>query len=329
MSSKAPLISVLIATRNEAKHLAETLESLCAQDLGPEELEVLILDGGSTDQTLEIARRFEQQLPGLRILNNPGVLSAAGWNLGLREAGAPAVAILSGHVKLQADHLRLMLDALRPEIAGVGGRAMPVGDGPLSRLIALAFSSVLGNGGATFMAGSVARSVETIAFGAYWRRNLLEIGGFDEQIVRGQDWDLNLRLRQRGHTLWYVPGVEARYTTRSDFRSLWRRQYLAGLWKPYIHRKSAAPFLLRHWLPSLFVMGTVLTSIAALFSGPARWLFLLGAFLHIGAACVQGRRLGVVWRELPAFWWALWLIHTAYGAGMIKGFVSAPAKAAP
>jgi succinoglycan biosynthesis protein ExoA len=322
-------ISVLIAVRNEERHLGRTLEAICSQDMPASDVEVLVLDGASTDRTKEVAERFSGKLPGLRVLDNPGRLSAAGWNLGLKEARATVVSILSGHVVLERHHLRAMLEALNADRAGVGAKAIPVGDDPRSMLIALAFSSVLGNGGASFMADKAEGAVETIAFGVYWRHLLLEAGGFDENIVRGQDWDLNLRLRQRGLTLWYLPQLKVSYFTRSDFPALWRRQYLAGLWKRYIHEKSSAPFLPRHWLPSLFVLGMVITAVAAMRWESARWVFALGALLHCSASIWQGRKLGLNWAQLPWFWWALWLIHTAYGTGMIAGFLSKQAAPPP
>lgn len=319
ISAVQPIISILIAVRNESQHLSNTLNSLVDQDIPLPLIEVLILDGGSTDNTLEIAFSYADKIPGLRVLNNPGILSAAGWNLGLREARAPVVSILSGHVFLDRTHFRILLGALTIDRAGVGGKAVPIGYNKISQLIALAFSSTLGNGGASFMASDAPKAVETIAFGCYWREIVLKVGGFDEQIVRGQDWDLNLRLRLASHILWYVPEVQVRYSTRSDFRSLWRRQYGAGFWKPYIHLKNAAPFMSRHWLPSLFVLGTLFTTFGAFYSHTMRWALALGAFLYIGAAFVQGRKLGVRWKDLPAFFWSLWLIHTGYGTGMIIG----------
>jgi succinoglycan biosynthesis protein ExoA len=317
----APRVSLLIAVRNEGKHLSRTLESVCAQTCPPEWLEVLVLDGGSSDDTVAIAESFASRLPHLRVINNPGVLSAAGWNVGLREAGAPLVSILSGHTQLPADYFSFVLSEMTPDRAGVGVRAVPNGDDERSALIATAFSSLLGNGGASFMNADRSGPVESIAFGCYWRHIVQLAGGFDERIVRGQDWDLNLRLRARGFELWYFPQREVRYFTRSTYKALWRRQFLAGKWKRYIHLKSGAPFLLRHKLPAIFVFGLGAAILTSVIWWPVWWIVAFIVLAHQSASLLQLRKLRLPWRQALAFWWSVWLIHAGYGTGMIAGFV--------
>lgn len=326
-SSAAPKVSILIAVRNEGRHLARTLESICAQSCPAEWFEVLVLDGGSTDDTVAVAHGFSDRLGALRVLDNPRTLSAAGWNLGLQHAVAPVVSILSGHVRLPSNFYAELLDELTPGRAGVGGKAVPVGDDTRSILIARAFSCLLGNGGAAFMVGDSSRSVETIAFGCYWREALLKIGGFDENIVRGQDWDLNLRLRASGQTLWYLKHLEVQYFTRSTYKTLWKRQFLAGRWKRYIHGKSRKPFLARHWVPAAFVLVLTATTLVSLLWPPALLFLFTGLLAHIGCTAIQMRALRMPWDCLPHFWWAVWLIHVGYGTGMMVSLLSShPAR---
>lgn len=323
--SHHPRISILIAVRNEGQHLASTLESICEQSCPRHWLEVLILDGGSTDDTVETALSYKDRLTSLRILNNPGVLSAAGWNLGIAHARAPVVSLLSGHVSLPSNYYLEALNELAPEYAGIGGMAIPAGHGARSTLIAKAFSCLLGNGGATFMSSNAGGPVDTIAFGCYWKDALLSIGGFDEQIVRGQDWDLNLRLRSKGLVLWYLPALKVKYFTRTTYSALWKRQFLAGRWKRYIHSKSGKPFLLRHLLPAAFVAAFGILALSAIFwPVPAFSLLSILLISHIGIAIWQARSLKVSWRQTLSFWWAIWLIHVGYGAGMITGFAMRP-----
>lgn len=321
MSAGSPRISLLVAVRNESRHVASTLETLVAQDCPPDWLEVLVLDGESSDDTVAIARGFLDRLPGLRVIPNPRILSAAAWNIGLADAKAPVISILSGHVALPGDYVRVMLSQLTSDMAGVGGRAVPVGVDDRSQLIAQVFTSRMGNGGASFMQTGEPRAVESIAFGCYWRERLLAVGGFDERIVRGQDWDLNLRLRAAGQVLWCIPRIEVRYSTRSDFIALWRRQYLAGLWKPYIHRKNRKPFLWRHWIPGLFVAGLAGSMAMGLLWPGLWWLVVAVLGLHMAGAFWQQRLLGIPLRDAAAFWWAMWMVHVGYGVGFWAGFL--------
>jgi succinoglycan biosynthesis protein ExoA len=321
MNSNAPKITMLLAVFNEARHIEQTLKSLVCQSLPSEQIEVLIIDGGSTDQTRSIAHSFVDRLPLLRVVSNPKRLSAAGWNLGLANATAPFVCILSGHVLVPSNFAQAMLGQLNKQVIGVGGRAIPIGDDGRSKIIATAYKSRLGNGGASFMEVGVPRAVESVAFGCYWRDKLIAAGGFDESIVRGQDWDLNLRLTRSGYTLWCDPAIELRYSTRSDFRSLWRRQFLAGYWKPYIHRKNTAPFLWRHWVPAVFVAGFVGLAMGSLLSQRALFAFLFTMALHIGISIWVSRRTELIFFDRIQFWWAIWIIQFAYGLGFLGGLV--------
>lgn len=310
---------MLLAVRNEAKALANTLDSLVNQDLPSDQIEVLVIDGESTDKTVSIALGFKDRLPYLRVISNPRLLAAAGWNLGLLEATAPVVCILSGHAKLPEDFFQRILPQLTPQRAGVGGVAIPVGTDARSSIIAAAFSSRLGNGGASFMQASKPGPVETIAFGCYWRDELLELGGFDEAIVRGQDWDLNLRLRLLGKTLWLDPSLRIEYTTRNDYVALWHRQFRAGYWKPFIHWKNAAPFLWRHWIPGFFVASIISMVLLGAMWKPA-WIACVSLIgLHILASTWVAGRLNLKLFEKIQFWWAIWIIHFAYGLGFWGG----------
>lgn len=319
-----PKITILIAVRNESAHIAETLECLCRQDCPPDWLEVMVLDGCSTDNTKSIANQFKGRLPALKIVDNPKILSASAWNLGISLARGEIISILSGHVELPTNFYSTLLPILTPDIAGVGGQAVPVGRDKKSKTIASAFSSILGNGGASFMSDRAEGSVESIAFGCYWRKTLQEIGGFDENIVRGQDWDLNLRIRSLGKQLHYTSKITVNYHTRSNFVALWRRQYLAGLWKRYIHQKSSKPFLIRHRVPGVF-SGVLLSSILASFAWPPLVFLALGIFtLHLAATVWQFSRTSLPASEFLSFWWALLIIHIGYGAGIILGSIRSP-----
>ena len=235
------------------------------------------------------------------------------------------VVLLSGHASLPSNYCLEVLKNLVPEYAGVGGKAIPVGHDARSTLIAKAFSSLLGNGGASFMSSNTGGPAETIAFGCYWKNALQSVGGFDEKIVRGQDWDLNLRLRSKGLVLWYTPNLEVKYFTRTTYSALWKRQFLAGRWKRYIHSKSGKPFLPRHLLPAAFVTAFGVLMLSA-FVWPVPGFSLLSLLLisHIGTAIWQARSLKIVWGQALSFWWAIWLIHVGYGAGMITGFAMRP-----
>lgn len=320
-----PFISVLVCVRNEELFLSDTLTKLRQQSLNAENFEVLIIDGLSSDRTFSIASSFAKLNPSFKVLANPKILSAAGWNLGIRNANGEVILILSGHAFISSDYLKFIFDFFsRNRVSGFGVSATPVGRDPVSSVIASAFTTKLGNGGASFMNLGAERSVESISFGAYWKRDLLEIGGFDENIARGQDWDLNLRLRKANKILWFDPSMRIEYSTRSNFKSLWRRQYLAGLWKYFIHKKNKSKFLLRHLIPAMFAAYIPLV-FGLSFIDPTFAILLIGTFItHLCLSYFEFSKKSLPVKQFPFFWWALLIIQIAYGAGFIVGLIRPP-----
>jgi glycosyltransferase involved in cell wall biosynthesis len=106
MSREAPSVSVVIPTLNSAKYLEECLGSVRSQAYAGR-VEVVIVDAGSTDDTLDIAHRFGAE----RILENPLKTGEAGKAVGLRAAAGDLLLSLdSDNVVVGSDWLRRMVE---------------------------------------------------------------------------------------------------------------------------------------------------------------------------------------------------------------------------
>jgi succinoglycan biosynthesis protein ExoA len=77
------MVSVLVPVRNEERYIGVCLESILAQDYPPEKLEILVMDGNSTDGTVSIVRNFAKTTGQVRCINNPGQLASAALNIGI------------------------------------------------------------------------------------------------------------------------------------------------------------------------------------------------------------------------------------------------------
>lgn len=319
MNNKLPLISVLIAVKNESKFIEETLQALKDQDYPKELLEVIVIDGVSSDDTIKKAEEFKEDFINFKILKNPLELSASSWNMGIKEAGGEIISILSGHVLLERSYYSKVVKNITPNVAGVGGRAEPIGYNKTSELVSIAYRSKLGSGGATYIAGRKAEIVETISYGSYWKKDLLAVGGFDESVVRGQDWDLNLRLRKQGLSLMFYPNIKTRYYVRDSFTSLWKRQFLAGYWKWFINRKSARHVLFRHLVPGCFVLSLILLLVFAFISKLSLGLFLGLITFYLLAVLIESFSNKVKLADMLNMLIIFFIIHFAYGLGIILG----------
>lgn len=313
------MISVLMAVRNESNYIHKTLDYLLAQNYPKELLEIIVIDGNSSDNTIQIAETYREKFTHFKIIKNAKILSASGWNLGISVAKGNVISILSGHVSLPSNYYSNISKYLTPDIAGVGARAIPFGFNKRSNQISKAFQSQLGSGGATYIRGKKNRFAETISFGCYWKKDLQKIGGFDENIVRGQDWDLNMRLRREGRKLFFINDVTAKYFVRDKLSALWKRQFLAGFWKFYINRKSKHHFLLRHLIPAIFSL--IFTILFVLCFINITFLFVFLAFLTVYLLVIacENIKSKIAIIDYPMMAVIYFILHYAYGLGLLLG----------
>ncbi len=206
----------------------------------------------------------------------------------------------------------------------VGGQWHTIGTSSIGQAIAIAQSSPFGIGNVAYRVRRPTPGfVDTVPFGAYRREVFERIGGFDERLVRHQDYEFNVRLRQAGGKIYYTPAIQARYYSRSTFRKL-ARQYLEyGIWKAFVTLENPAALAWRHLAPIGLVGGLAGGILLSIFWMPARLLLAAGCALY-AAACLAmaAREAGRAGRRcLPLLPAAFALIHLSWGAGFWWGLI--------
>lgn len=314
-----PFLSVLLAVKNEGQYIENTLSMLFNQNYPSDKFEVIVADGCSDDDTVEIVKKFSQIHENCILLNNDKILSASGWNLGLKYSRGEVVSFLSGHVDFEKNYYTKLVKRLTKDICGVGGPSVTKGKSRKGIIISLAYLSPFGSGGASFLSDSEEGEVESIVFGCYWKKDIQKAGGFDEKCERGQDWDLNVRLRSMGFRLYKVNDVRTEPYVRDTFKSLWRRHYFAGLWKTYINRKYKNAFLLRHLIPPIFALGLTLSIILGVFWN---WIILIPTVILIMYMIISIQmtvKYGMKVFDVFLFMVVFFIIHYSYGIGFLLG----------
>ena len=178
--SDRPCASVVIPCLNEAAHIEACLDSLAIQNGVESGFEVLVVDGGSKDGTLEILKRRALADSGLRVLDNPDRITPVAMNMGIKEALADVVIILGAHAEVAPDFVRRNLEVLRahPESGCVGGVVEQVHGDELSRRIGLALSSPFGVGDARFQHGRGCRTCGYCGFRSLQKGSTRRTGRF-------------------------------------------------------------------------------------------------------------------------------------------------------
>ena len=245
-----PPVSVIIPVRHAEATLPAALESVLGQDYGGD-IEVIVADGSETSAIRDLVRR---RFPQVRVVRNPEREIPTGLNHALRAARHPIVARCDAHAMLPPGYVaRAVGTLLRTGAANVGGRQNPVGATRFERAVALATTTPLGAGDARYRLGGAEGPVETVYLGVFRRDALDAVGGFDETLLRNEDYELNWRLRERGETVWFDPALVADYRPRGSLRALARQYFDYGRWKRVVlirHPRSlrlrqlAAPLLL-------------------------------------------------------------------------------------
>lgn len=317
-----PFVSVLVVVRNEERYVERCLYSLAAQDYPRSRFEVLVIDGQSTDSTKQIVSRFAaESTVDLRLLQNARFRTAPGLNVGLREARGEVIVRVDGHAWAAPDFLSRSVEALFETRADcVGGVIESEGDTYVGRAAAAVMSSRFGVGGAAFRVGGEGRA-DTVAFGAYRRDVFARIGGFAEDIDKGEDDELNYRLLDAGGTIMLVPGIRAGYTVRGDLGGLWRQYRGYGRAKPEVLRRHPAQARMRQLAPAAFVGAIGVTSMMAIFGrrGPLAGLAAVYTLAATIASLALVPRHG--WRQLPLLPVVFACLHVAYGTGFLSGLL--------
>ena len=319
-------VSVVIPIRNEIEFIDLSVGALQQQDYGGP-LEIVCVDGESDDGTRERLAEIAAADPRVRVVDNPGRTAASAMNIGARAASHEVIVRVDAHAIADPDYVRHTIEVMHRTGADcVGGRWTLVGDGTLGRAIAAALSSRFGAGPATWRQGQRETETDTVPYGAWRKEHLLAIGGFDEALLRNQDYELAHRVRKHGGRVVYSPAIHSRYHARGDLRSLWRQYFQYGQWKARVIRKHPGSLKLRHLAAPALVLGLIVGLVLMTTVGaPFGLLFAAGAdadgALAVVAATAQARRDG--WDLFILLPPLFLLIHCAWGIGFWFGVPAA------
>lgn len=307
-------VSIILPTLNERSFIRDCLDSLLMQE-GGLILEILVIDGGSTDGTRELVSR---EPPPVRLVDNPRVTAAAAMNIGIAEAKGDIVIRADAHATYEADYVKRCVEVLEESGAdNVGGRMRPVGTTVFGHAVAAVTSSPFGVGPGKFHYSEERGQVDTVWLGC-WRRETLErLGGYDEVNLQwaAEDHELNLRLKREGGTILLDPSIKAWYFPRDTHRALRRQYFNYGMGK-------ASTLARHHSLPSwrpLAPGAMVAAAVVALVFGRGRQRVAI-PILHAGSCALLAHRLARRPEvRASAALQVLVICHWSYGLGLWAG----------
>lgn len=255
-----PAVSVIMPVLNEERHLREAVRHILEQDYDGE-LEVVIALGPSTDGTDAVAAELVRETadsPRCRVhtVPNPTGRTPAGLNAAIKASRHPVVVRVDGHGMLSPGYLAAAVRLLDETGAqNVGGIMHAEGETSWEQAVAAAMTARIGVGNAAFHTGGEAGPADTVYLGVFRREALERQGGYNEEFVRAQDWELNFRIRSAGGAVWFSPELRVSYRPRPNLRALARQYKDYGRWRRVVARYHKGSINPRYLAPPAALAG--------------------------------------------------------------------------
>jgi len=320
-----PRVSVVIPALNEERYIAVCLDSFVACDYPKTHLEVLVVDGGSSDRTREIVAAYVRRHPFIRLFENPDRTAPFAMNLGIRMATGEYIVRADAHSLYPADYLsKLITWSQKLGADNVGGvwRTEVLHKTSKSNAIRNVLSDRLGVGNALFRTGTGAvLEVDTVPFGCYRKTVFEQYGVYDTRLTRNQDIELNKRIKRGGGKIFLVPEIECTYFARETFGALAKNNFANGKWNLLTADLTGTfgSLSLRHFVPLLFILSLLVPLAMIPWFPRSGWLFSAGfLFLYTGVVIARSQQIKyntTLLHQCAAFF----VLHFSYGLGELSG----------
>lgn len=315
---------------NEEDYLETAVRTILTQDYSGEK-EVVLALGPSRDRSTEIATRLAAEDPRVRLVDNPERDIPAGLNRAIAASRHPIVIRVDAHSELNPEYTKDGIAALRASgAANVGGIMRAEGTTPVQCAIARGYNSPFGLGGGAYHGDGTPGPAESAYLGIFRREALDAIGGYDPVIRRGEDWELNLRLRRAGHLIWFEPALHVIYRPRARLRDMARQFFATGTWRAVLVRRYGRANPWRFFAPGTLVLALscslalAITQLVGALPWASAWSLLhLVPLLYAAGITFAVFRMpeqrGPADRVLSAA--ALVLMHLSWGTGFLRGIL--------
>ena len=322
-------VSFVMPVLNERAYLRRAVETVLAQDVaGP--IELILALAPSTDGTTELAGELASD-ERIVLIDNPEADIPIGLNRAIRAARYPTIVRVDAHSELEPGYATRALATLdRVRAANVGGVMKADGRTPFQRAVARAYNSPIGLGGGAYHGGTQEGEAESAYLGVMRRDVLEEVGMFDESIRRGEDWELNLRIRRAGYRVWFDPTLAVTYWPRESWTRLGRQFSATGRWRGELVRRYGRGNSVRFFAPPALVLMLALSVVV----GALQLAGVLTGWWAIAASAVYlpviayallvivvalGRGGGTGWRDKLWTLAVLPTMHLSWGTGFLIG----------
>lgn len=318
-----PFITALLVTYNEENYIEKSLLSLINQTYPSEKYEIVIIDGMSTDGTLDkinsIAKRYETH--EIRILTNEKKILASGWNIGIRAAKGEYVVRIDAHAEAKDNFIEKSIETMLKitDAVCVGGKLVTISSSNSNEVVSKVLSSPFGVGNSSFRVSDKAGYADTAVYGLYRKQIFEEVGYFNEKLVRNQDIELHWRIKEYGGKFYFNPEIESVYYARNTVKKMSKQAFENGKWNMILLKNHSAALSLRHMVPFAFVIYLICSAIGGIICS---WLWKaeeLVIYLHLICGLIASLKKTHKLGEVIQMPFLFMILHISYGLGYLAG----------
>jgi glycosyltransferase involved in cell wall biosynthesis len=320
-----PLISVIIPCRNEEKYIGQCLESLIDMDYPNELLEIIIVDGNSTDNSRTLIQKYQKVYTFIQLIQNSKLFTPYALNIGIKSAKGIFVMIASAHATFSKNYINNIVEAIvNLKADGAGGTIITDVKNKTKKTLSISkvLSNKFGVGNSMFRIGvQKPIQVDTVPFGIYKKDLLVNIGSYNENLIRNHDIELSKRLIATNKKIYLVPSSQCTYYARETFFSIAKNNFKNGLWNiltVYLTKRFSS-LSIRHFVPLLFLLSLIIPSIL-MFWYPLLGLITTVSFiLYTLTMSITSFKVSDKTTTFYFILWTFFVLHFSYGLGSLIG----------
>lgn len=325
------MLSVICPIYNEEKYITKCIDSILEQDYPTDDLEILFVDGLSTDRTRDIVKSYIAKYPFIRLLDNPERIVPYAMNYGIDASRGDIIMRLDAHTTYEKNYFSVLVAALKKYDAdnvGAVCRTDVLNKTPKTLAIREVLSNKFGVGNSTFRIGITGvQEVETVPFGCWKRDVFYKYGMYDVRLVRNQDIELNKRIIRGGGKIVIVPDTYCTYLARETYKALAKNNYGNGKWNilTVYYTNDMHSLSVRHFVPLAFVFSLIVPTLVGIVWWPVLCVtaFALCAYLlvvgFVSAKLAIDKGLNFLYLLVSFV-----VLHVSYGWGSLMGIVKLP-----
>lgn len=324
------LVSFIVVALNAGNYLNELIEDIKKQDYNHKDIEIIFVDGNSNDSTKQMMidlKNSNHNFSRVVVLDNPKKTLPCGWNVALKEVKGDIILRVDAHTSIPKNFVSNNVACIKSGENICGGKVSNIIDSNdnWQKVLLLAESSSFGGGIASFRRCSERRYVDTIAFAAYRQEVFKTVGRYDERLTRTEDNEIHYRMKKSGYKFLMDSSIHSSRYARNTLRKMIKQKFENGYWIGLTMGISPKCFALYHFIPFLFIIAIIFTSIISIYGYPLPVKVLWGAYLicsiSISILSITKEKIRLELISLP---FLFLVIHLSYGIGTLIGLIRMP-----